>query len=254
MEFLEPIKIPVIADLVLSPVVIYGTEFTSLNFETEDQEFGRIVLDKLDAIKVCRGEILPYAFQESMQQIDEVVWVFKVKNSKWLQERYAYEKKYYGDSYEWGNSVEEMLSDYSHYLFAFHDEFVEVLAKGFWFEQAPSSLVGRPLPVNHPLQKLTTTCIDDLHIGQKRYVLKFNPLDIDVLAIQAEFCQQVLAEVWNGDFEDGYAEAAVRLKYVNQEFVCFYQPAFGKAVPFKKGIATREDIVSYLRQRSEENI
>ena len=49
-----------------------------------------------------------------------------------------------------------MLTDTHHYLFVFHDEFVEVLARGLWFERAaePWTPVA-PLTPDHPARPLT---------------------------------------------------------------------------------------------------
>ncbi|MBQ0153065.1 MAG: hypothetical protein KBS61_09265 [Chryseobacterium sp.] len=95
---LKAIKVPIIADYVLSPIVIYNDDFTSINIETEDEQYGRITFQNLDAIKMCRGEMPPYDDEEEFEM---GTWVYKVENSLWLQERYTYEKKHYENCYEW---------------------------------------------------------------------------------------------------------------------------------------------------------
>jgi hypothetical protein len=47
-----------------------------------------------------------------------------------------YENKHYGKSHEFGGNVNEMLTDLKHYLFSFHDQFMEIIARGFWFEES----------------------------------------------------------------------------------------------------------------------
>ena len=139
MVFASRIKIPVIADSVLPPEIYYDGYHAELYFVTEDDKFGRITFEKIDSIKVCRGEYMPYR-HDPYEHGD---WVYQIKNSKWQNERYAYEKENYEDAYEFGGNVEEMITDFKHYLFSFHDEFVEVIAKGFWFEQSEQKLLKK---------------------------------------------------------------------------------------------------------------
>lgn len=75
MELAKGIIIPVIADFVLSPDVFYGDELTGIYFRTEDEQFGRITFENLDALKVCRGENLP--FLSDWKEGQEFPWVYK---------------------------------------------------------------------------------------------------------------------------------------------------------------------------------
>lgn len=249
IEQIIPIQIPVIADYVLSPIVIYNDDFTSINFETQDEAFGRITIQNLDAIKMCRGELPPYDDPTALEDYIIGTWVYKVQHSKWLQERYQYEKRYYRQSYEWGNSVEEMLTDYSHYFFRFHDEFVEVIAKGFWFEKGDSSFVGKPLPKKHPFLPIDHVYTDSLTIAEMKYNLKINPKSIDQLIEDSTFCQQKMVEVYLSLPEEDFLEGSLRIKKIDGEIISFYQPTFGKAVFIKEGIATVEDLKNYLKTK-----
>jgi len=152
MESLKGINIPVIADSVLDPELYYGHKITGIYFQTEDDLFGRITFYNLDALKVCRGEVIPYECDWGVHAPG--TWIFKVNNSKWLKERFEYEHENYGSAYEWGGDVSEMLTDFSHYLFSFHDQFIEVVAKGFWFEKDSKSLFGKELQDGHPFLPL----------------------------------------------------------------------------------------------------
>ena len=247
-EQIIPIQVPVIADYVLSPIVIYNDDFTSINFETEDEAFGRITIQNLDAIKMCRGELPPYEDPTEMEDYIIGTWVYKVENSKWLQERYRYEKKHYGQSYEWGNAVEEMLTDYAHYFFRFHDEFVEVIAKGFWYEKGDSSFVGQPLPKDHPFLSIDSNISEMLTLGDKKYALKINPKATAALLDASSYCQQKLAELWHTDTNTDFQEGSLRIKKIKGELISFYQPTFGKAETIKKGLATIADLENYLKQ------
>ncbi|WP_293914533.1 MULTISPECIES: hypothetical protein [unclassified Sphingobacterium] len=149
MEVVKAIKVPVIADAVSSPDVYYGDGITGIYFETEDEQFGRITFHNLDAIKICRGELMPYKYNYENNG-SAIIWIYKIENSQWLAERYKYENQHYCSSYEFGGNVNEMLTDFGHYLFLFHDEFVEIIARGFWFEKAENSLFKQPLQAGHP--------------------------------------------------------------------------------------------------------
>lgn len=147
-EVAKGIAIPVIADPVLGGEVFCGSELTGIYFDTIDDQYGRITFENLDSLKVCRGEVLPY--ETDWKERQSPSWVYRVENSLWQQERYSYEKKFYGTSYEFDGNVEEMRTDFGHYVFQFHDEFVEVIARGFWFEQDTNSLFKQELQEDHP--------------------------------------------------------------------------------------------------------
>ena len=100
-------------------------------------KFVRASFERWDALRVCRGEHLPESFNPSpVPPPGRWPSFFIVQESRWLLERYEYEKKHYANAYGLGvgSSVEEMLTDFDHYLLQFHDEFVEVIAGGIWFE------------------------------------------------------------------------------------------------------------------------
>jgi len=44
--YIQAIKVPLVADLVLSLTVLYDDNGTSICFETEDEQFGRITIQK----------------------------------------------------------------------------------------------------------------------------------------------------------------------------------------------------------------
>lgn len=142
--------VPVDADHVLSPVVVYGdaNTVTGIYFRTPDDLHARITFQELDAVRVCRGERFPYERQDSEDQFS---WVSVVENSEWLAARYAYEISHYPDPMD---NVHRMLTHFSHYLFKFHDEFVEVLASGICFEVGASSYLNKGLKEGHPAVRL----------------------------------------------------------------------------------------------------
>jgi len=191
MELAKGIIIPVLADNVLSPDVFYGDD-TGIYFQTADDQFGRITFDNLDAIKICRGENLPY--EDNWKVGQEATWVYKVENSKWLKERFKYENENYGSSYEFGGNVNEMLTDFSHYVFKFHDQFVEAVARGFWFEKDTDSLFKREFKEGHPFLPLPETTIKHFEVEGIKCKAIFNPVPTDNLILNTQYCPQKLIE------------------------------------------------------------
>ncbi len=182
------------ADPVASPTVTYGGVATAINFLTSDNSYGRVTFEKLDSIRVCRGEYAPYSrvTRDGMPYS----WVSTVSDSEWLRERYEYEKRHYGKSYEFVGNVEEMLSDYTHWLFSFHDQFVEVLAAGIWLESAESSLRDQELGEQHPLRRLSESTIQERFESHGIICqVRRNPLSIAQLMDNARYCSQRLLEV-----------------------------------------------------------
>jgi hypothetical protein len=143
-EIAYGLRVPLTADSVESPIVNYGGERTCIHFLTDDEvSWGRVTFEGLDSLKVSRGEYEP--FPAAPGEEETFYWVTTISNSTWLRERYEYEKRYYCSCYNFGGDVNEMLADYSHYVFSFHDEFVEVLAAGIWFESANTMLAWIPM-------------------------------------------------------------------------------------------------------------
>lgn len=151
-ESLRVMAVPLTADSVAPPRLVYGDldvsssegtdrAYPALYFEVADSgELGRVTFEGLDAIRGSRGEYLP--FDDSAIRYSHGDWVFTVDGSRWLRERHAYEVRHYATP---------LLDTHRHYLFVFHDEFVEVIAEGIWFDIADRADPFAP-PVAHPLQ------------------------------------------------------------------------------------------------------
>ena len=103
-------------------------------------EVGRVTFEGLDSIRVSRGEVLPYATQGG----DATSWVFRVLDSPWLAERHRYEQ----DVYQY-----PLEDTHDHLVLQLHDEFVEVVAAGLWFDLAPADDPFALTPT-HPLASL----------------------------------------------------------------------------------------------------
>ena len=188
------IDIPVKVEDVVWPTIIYNeSEKTGIYFETRDERFGRVTFEQLDSLKVSRGEYLPYKDNFDWENPDcPYCWISRVENSKWLMERYQYESKHYGEDYNWGGNVEEMLTDFSHFIFKFHDQFIEVIAKGFWIETDNKSLINKKLLTGHPFLPISDEIVQNVEIENKKYIARINSLNIKELIEQSFFCSQKL--------------------------------------------------------------
>jgi hypothetical protein len=112
-----------------------GRAHDVLFFEVRDEDaIGRVTFEGLDAMRVSRGEVAPYEDGHDFSS-----WVYVVQGSRWLLDRHEYEMSNYETS---------LLGDYQHYLFRFHDDFVEAIAQGIWIDAAPEDEYAITAP--HP--------------------------------------------------------------------------------------------------------
>jgi hypothetical protein len=244
MELAKGIIIPVIADFVLDPDVFYGDELTGIYFQTPDEQFGRITFENLDALKICRGENLP--FSDDWKEGQAFPWVYKVENSNWLKDRYNYEKSNYGSSYEFGGNVNEMLTDFSHYVFKFHDQFVEVIARGFWFEQDKTSLFKRELQAGHPFLNLPDNNIEKFVSHNLTCQVRVNSKPPEKLVLDAKFCSQKLLEFALELDGKASVDNSLILSYRNGKLISSLRGYFGKEIIEFDGIAKLTDVKSYI--------
>lgn len=249
MEIVKEIHIPVHADSVLSPDFLYGKS-TGIHFITNDDQFGRITFENLDAVKICRGEVMPYAYDYSLSKHD--TWIYEIKNSKWQQERFAYEQKNYGNSYEFGGDVNEMLVDFKHYLFSFHDQFIEVIARGFWFEKDSASLLGKDLMKDHPFLLLPTENMKRITVDSLVSQIRTNQKPREELIHNAQYCSQKLYQ-FALEF-DGKASVdnTVLLSYQKGKLISTLRGYFGRQEVTFDGFVRLEQVLPYIEQYMKE--
>lgn len=245
MESVKKIKIPVIADSVLSPDFLYS-DYTGIYFVTDDDEHGRITFENLDAVKICRGEILPYPFDSNAYE--RGVWIYQIENSKWQNERFAYEKKHYGNAYEFGGNVNDMQTDFKHYLFKFHDEFIEVIARGFWFEQSDTCLFKKELQKGHPFLPLPLENIQTIKTHTLTSQIRSNPLPKEELKHNAQFCSQTIFEFALELEGKASINHTVLLSYKDEKLISTLRDYFGKAIACFEGVATLEQVTPYIEK------
>ncbi|MEM9691731.1 MAG: hypothetical protein AAGA56_04245 [Myxococcota bacterium] len=89
-----------------------------------------------------------------------------------------------------------MLTEYSHYLLSFHDEFVEAIARGLWVETSKEALPRDALSAGHPFNGLTHLVPDSfLETAGLRCAVYANPRPIDLVEHDARLCSQKLLEI-----------------------------------------------------------
>lgn len=249
METVKQISIPVIADSVLSPDFFYG-DHIGIYFVTDDDQYGRITFENFDSVKICRGEVMPYKFDYSLA--GKRTWIYQIENSKWQLERFHYENKYYGTSYEFGGDVNEMLVDFKHYLFSFHDQFVEVIARGFWFEQDKDSLFGKPLMNGHPFLSLPTENPEIIEASSLKCHIRKNLKSKEQLIHDAQYCSQKIYE-FALEF-DGKAKVdnTVLLSYREGKLISTLRGYFGRQEVKFDGFVNLEQIVPFIENYMQE--
>ena len=242
---IKQIKIPIIADSVLSPDFFYGG-CTGIYFVTHDDKYGRISFENLDAVKICRGEVMSYEFDYRLSE--RGVWVYQIENSAWQKERFDYENRHYGSAYEFGGDVTEMLTDFKHYLFSFHDEFIEVIARGFWFEKSDDSLFGKELSEGHPFLPLPVENMEIMTASSLKCQIRKNPQPREQLIHDAQFCSQKLFE-FALELEDAASVSnTVLLSYRNGKIISTLRGYFGRLAVEFDGFADLEQVKPFIEK------
>lgn len=243
-------KVPIDADSVESPQVHYGEPLTAIYFITDDAQYGRVTFENLDSIKVSRGEYLP--FEDDWKEDQPYRWVTKVKNSKWLKERHKYESDNYGSSYEFGGNVDEMLSDFNHYVFSFHDQFVEVIARGIWFEKSSESLLGKKLSNDHPFLPITTENMIRFEAHGLTCQARISSKNKEELRDSALYCSQTLIEFALELEGSASINHSLILSYRNDECISTLRGYFGNQILEFDGIATIDDVKTHIESYMKE--
>lgn len=241
--YLKPIKInyKFYRSEIETPRINYGLDkekvkFVCIDYENSISEKLRITFEMFDSLNISRGEYLPYYSENpNLRIINEVV------NSDWLKKRDIYESKYYKCS---------LLEDYSHYIFSFHDEFIEVIAQGFWIEKINDK--DELKSENHPFNDLKINDkTKEIIINSRTCLLVENTLSIDTLIENSKFCSQKLFQYYikykDGTFEPDYY-ASVRTK--NDKIITkFISNGWGPTLSIKEGAGTILDFEDFFTDR-----
>lgn len=233
-------------EVVEAPEIAFGKGGLIIDYLTQSDSWVRTVFDRMDSFRVARGEYPPYPRSETAES-----WfpISVVRPSDWLTERHSYESRYYGQSYQFGGDVDEMLREFEHYLFEFHDEFVEVIAGGIHFEahgDQPSGTEAaeRPgwkwLPDSAHEERWQLSGIDcRLRMSQRSHA--------DVIA-SSTLCDQVLFDLALD--LDGRLQNTHRLCVRTREgrTVSRWRGSFGNAEKPFEGIPDIDDIRPLIEQ------
>ena len=144
--------------------------------------------------------------------------------------------------------MDEMLTEYCHYLFSFHDEFVEAIAAGIWIDTDSAMLASKPTS-DHPLNGIA-------HIKEFEQIeahgivcqVRRNPLPPEQIERNARLCSQTLLEI--GANLDGSVNTNWRLTHreLNGTTKTFLRNYFGNSVEIYNHIPTLDEIRPLIDQ------
>jgi len=141
-----------------------------------------------------------------------------------------------------------MLTDYSHYHFHFDSQFVDVLARGFWFEKSPENLFAKELPPGHPLRCLQEIKIRHFEMQDLKYKVVDNPLPEEEIVNNTAFCPQTLYEI-HSECDGKYRlNFSIKLLRRNGKLVTVV-PFFSNDIPAPEGIFPFEKIQVQFEER-----
>jgi hypothetical protein len=237
------LAVPMQADSVLSPRLVYThvAPFTHGAGETDALYFplrhpetgeGRVTFEGLDSVRACRGEQLAYTRAASFERGD---WAYEISNSPWLLERDAYETEHYQTP---------LVGSYRHDLFSFHDEYIEVIARGIWFDR-PDPENPSALSVDHPLADL------DRHAPQETrqspsgiaWETRRNPKSESTLIEASKLCSQRLYQfnlILDGRSRES---ASVWLRTVDGRTTSFMERPWAGGIGSRDGLASPGDFL-----------
>lgn len=235
----QAIAVPLKASYVLSPIVRYGDPFDAVFFplerdaESDARTYGRVTFERLDSLRCCRGEYWPFEPEPGGS------WVHEIRESAWLKERHAYEKRFYDTP---------LLEDYRHYLLVFHDEFVEAIAEGIWFEAIGSAFTDE-MPENHPFKDLPASLpAESFEVDRLHCDVRTNPRPLVELIAASELCSQKLFQfglTLDGEWDPMYA---AELRTVRGKPVTRLRARGYPDLLTVQGVAKVEDVLSAWKQ------
>lgn len=167
----------------------------TIEYTANDGVTVRVSFERWNALRCSHG--WPYS-REQVADVERMEWLapwfFTVEDSPWLPERHDYMKKH-ADDYVHCNvgGVEDMLTDFSHYVLQFPRECIEVIAGGIWFERSDRPSEG--WQADHPLRGLGPEHrVDAFTHRGAAYEIRQNRLPLDELRRRAVLCEQPLVE------------------------------------------------------------
>lgn len=190
------VGVPLAADTVAPPSLVYGSLDVASGSDRDDGyaaiyfrvagsgALGRVTFEGLDAVRAARGETLPYDVRPRSGERD---WVFAVDSSSWLEERHDYELQRYSTP---------LAGSHQHFVFQFHDEFIEVIAEGIWVDLADPARPGAG-PEQHPLAALDRGIRGERFLSNAgiEWELRRSPRSDAELISGSELCSQRLYQL-----------------------------------------------------------
>jgi hypothetical protein len=236
-------EVPLAANSVAAPRLVYGrldphspagveSAYPALYFDVADSaDLGRVTFEGLDAVRAARGEHLPYP----TDRYAPGDWVFVVDGSPWLVERHGYEMHHYSTS---------LLNTHRHYVFAFHDHFIEAIAEGIWLDIADRADPFAP-PPDHPLAELPVDAPAELFTSPDglTWKLRRSPRPLDDIIRGSRYCSQRLFQ-YNLTLDGAdKATASIWIRTTNRATTSYFrfEWSWGNEPVSVDGIASPED-------------
>lgn len=239
----------IVADPVASPTIRADEGLTSVTIETDDGHLVRLTFEKLDSIRLSRGEYPPY---KNPPRTSASEWIMVHSDSSWLRERHAYEAKHYRGRYEFGGNADEMLRDFSHYVFHFHDEFIEAIAGGIWFDDEFVDRAGSAIRDFYPLADLDADArVERFEAHGLTMQVRRPPRTAEQIVRDSRLCSQPIAHFALELDGDPSVDWRLLARYRCGRLTSILCDHFNERATFQ-GLAQVEDAYPYLQRYMEE--
>lgn len=222
-----------------APEIRYGAHGVFLDYRSRDDSgWVRVVFNRWDSIRVSRGEYPPYHDSGGHPSALAIV-----RPSSWLRERHSYESRHYGSSYGFGADVNEMLTEFEHYVFFFHDEFVEVIAGGVHFDTSVAPASGNTLHSRPGWAPLPDSAHEERwQFSGISYRVRSSLADRAQIVEASQLCDQVLVDL--APELDGRAllTHSLRVRTRDGRTVSRWRDPFGRVERTFKGVPEIDEL------------
>lgn len=184
-------EVPHRPSLTYPPQLVHGPEGTALLYPARgDRYFVRVSFEALHGFRLMGDDSPPYP-----EELGAVGYtgVYLIENSPWLRERIEQRRAgslaRYGEVETSRPQLEAMRTHLEHYLFNFHDESVEVLARGIAFETSRRPFALDAPPKRRPWEDLSSRRVTERFVvAGIRCQVRTHPLPLEELLEQARYC------------------------------------------------------------------
>ena len=144
-----------------------------------------------------------------------------------------------------------MLTDFKHYVFRFHDEFIEAIARGFWLEESSTKLPEKALSKGHPFLPILENNVVKIEAHGLTCQARINNLSEEVLKLNSVFCSQKLIE-FALELENTSVTNTLSLIHRDNKYISTLKGYFGNnEIEFDR-FALLEDVKPYIETYMKE--